>query len=208
MLRFEVLSFALKLNVERGRNSVNVRKNIDYSAMFAALDALIDANLPQMELYHEIGRLISIRQEKGAAIAAAEHLQNTFPEASGFSPRNLRRMREFYHVYADAPELMSEAMSLGWTQNIVILEADLEMRERLWYIREAVRCGWSKSVLVQRIAVSAHLCLDLMEEMCYAEENNFSRDDTDLAEITVSQYNRNANAADGFLRIVAYQLFE
>ena len=151
---------------------MNVRKNIDYSDMFMALDALVTANLPQMELCREIGRLISERHEKGAAIAAAEYLQNTFPETSGFSPRSLRRMREFYCAYASDPGIMNEAMSLGWTQNIVILEADLTMQERLWYIRAAIRFCWSKSILAQKIAVGAHISLDFTEKSCYTKQND------------------------------------
>ncbi len=72
---------------------MNVRKPVDYSAMFSALDTLMAAALPQMELYCEIGRLIGGRPEKGAAVAAAEYLNSTYPDASGFFPRNLRRMR-------------------------------------------------------------------------------------------------------------------
>ena len=65
---------------------MNVRKPVDYSAMFAALDTLMAANLPQMELYCGIGRLVSGRPEKGAAVTAAEHLRGSYPDASGFSP--------------------------------------------------------------------------------------------------------------------------
>jgi len=64
---------------------MNVRKTIDYTAMFAALDALMAADLPQMELYFEIGKLVSGRPEKGAAVAAAEYLCSAYPDASGFS---------------------------------------------------------------------------------------------------------------------------
>ena len=110
---------------------MNVKKHIDYSDMFAELDTLVRAKLPQMEMYYEIGRLISDRQEKGAAVAAAEYLHNTFPEASGFSSRSLRRMREFYRTYVSVPEIMNEAIFLGWTQNIVILETDMTAQERL-----------------------------------------------------------------------------
>ena len=81
------------------RSWINVRKPVDYSAMFAVLDTLMAANLPQMELYCGIGRLVRGRPEKGAAVAAAEYLCAAYPDASGFSPRNLRRMREFYHTY-------------------------------------------------------------------------------------------------------------
>ena len=55
----------------KGEARMNVRKPVDYSAMFAALDTLMTADLPQMELYCEIGRLVSGRPEKGAAVAAA-----------------------------------------------------------------------------------------------------------------------------------------
>ena len=75
---------------------MNIRKNIDYSAMFAALDAALTAELPQMQLCCELGRIVCSLPEKGAAVAAAEYLHSRFPDASGFSPRNLRRMREFY----------------------------------------------------------------------------------------------------------------
>ena len=78
---------------------MNIRKPTDYTAMFAALDAAVAAQLPQMELYREIGREAGGRAEKGAAGAASEYLQAAYPAADGFSPRNLRRMRAFYAAY-------------------------------------------------------------------------------------------------------------
>lgn len=80
---------------------MNVRKPTDYGAMFTSLDALMAVGLRQIELYWEIGKLISARPEKGAAVAA-EYLASTYPGASGFSPRNLRRMREFYRAAGGA----------------------------------------------------------------------------------------------------------
>lgn len=152
---------------------MNAKKSADYSALYAALDTLMAANLPQMELYCEIGRLVSGRQEKGAAVAAAEYLRTAHPDIPGFSPRNLRRMRDFYRAYEDAPKVMVEAMAIGWTQNVVILEAELTAREKAWYIRAVRQFGWSKLKLAERIAVSAHLemGLDLAAEVCYTEEN-------------------------------------
>ena len=152
---------------------MNVRKPIDYSAMFAALDALMAANLPQMELYRSIGRAVSDRSEKGAAVAAAEYLQGTYPDAAGFSPRSLRRMRDFYRTYESAPEIMAEAMTIGWPQNVVIMEADLTLQEKTWYIRSVRQFGWSKLELAKQIVSSAHLeiTLDTSEEVCYTEKN-------------------------------------
>lgn len=107
----------------------------------AALDTLMAANLPQTELYCEIGRLVSGRPEKGAAVVASEYLRAAYPDAFGFSPRNLRRIREFYHAYAGVPEALAQAMAIGWTQNVVILEAELTLQAQAWYIRAIRQFG-------------------------------------------------------------------
>ena len=153
---------------------MNIRKPTDYSTLFAALDELMKANLPQMELYCAIGRAVGSRPEKGAAVAAAEYLQSAYPDTVGFSPRNLRRMRDFYRTYESVPEVMAEAVTIGWTQNVVILEAELTIQEKMWYIRAVRRFGWSKVKLADEIASAAHLeiVLDLEPEVCYTEENN------------------------------------
>ena len=155
---------------------MNVRKQIDYSAMFAALDELMAANLPQMELYRNIGRVVSGRPEKGAAVAAAEYLQVAYPDATGFSPRSLRRMRDFYRTYESAMEVMAEAMTIGWTQNVVIMEAGLTIQEKTWYIRAVRQFGWSKLLLAEQIAASVHLemPLDISGEVCYTEKKSIS----------------------------------
>ena len=150
---------------------MNIRKPTDYSAMYVALDRLIAETLPHVELYFEIGRTVSTRVERGAAVAASEYLQAKYPHATGFSPRNLRRMREFYRAYENTPELVRFAMKLGWTQNVVILEAELTMEGRAWYLRAAEQFSWSKKELTNQISASAHLesALDDAEGMCYTE---------------------------------------
>ena len=152
---------------------MNVRKAIDYSELFEAIDKAVRAALPQMELYREIGRLICERPEKGTAVAVAEHLQSAFSDIGGFSPRNVRRMRDFCLTYKSSPELIDEAMQIGWTQNLVIMESALSLDERGWYIRAARRYGWSKQELTQRIAENAHmdhtLSLDTPLDPCYAD---------------------------------------
>ena len=98
---------------------MNIRKPTDYSILFSELDRLMAEQLSQMNLYCEIGRLVSSKAEKGAAVAASEYLQMTYPAVEGFSPRNLRRM-PFYATYEESPEITRLAMNLGWTQNVAI----------------------------------------------------------------------------------------
>lgn len=135
---------------------MNIRKKVDYSTMFAALDSAMESAPPQVELYCKIGAIICDRPEKGAAVAAAEYLTNQYPDMGGFSPRNVRRMRSFYQMYGDVPELLTEAMHLNWTQNTVIMEAELTMAERSRYIRQADVRGLSKTELLQMIENSAY----------------------------------------------------
>ena len=157
---------------------MNIRKPTDYTAMFAALDKLMAAQLPQMELYCEIGRVVSGRAEKGAAVAASEHLQATYPTAEGLSPRNVRRMRAFYAAYEESPEIMRLAMNLGWTQNVAILEGCGSSAERAWYIRAALHFGWKKAKLLNAIESQAwlHSSLDEQTVSCYTEEKEISQE--------------------------------
>ena len=74
---------------------MNVRKPVDYGTMYRELTASLTQNLLQMDEVYAIGKAISQRPEKGAAVAAAEFLQANFPDRTGFSPRNVRRIRDF-----------------------------------------------------------------------------------------------------------------
>ena len=159
---------------------MNIRNPTDYSTLFSELSAIMIAQLPQMELYCEIGRLVRGRAEKGAAVAASEYLQITCPDVEGFSPRNLRRMRAFYAAYKNFPEIMRLAMELGWTQNVAILERRGNNEERAWYIRAALRFGWKKAKLLEAIGSQAwlHSSLDEQALSCYTEGKEVTQEKT------------------------------
>ena len=170
---------------------MNIRKNIDYSPMFDAMRVAMSTDMPQMKLYCELGRLICQRTEKGAAVAAAEYLQRNYPDVPGLSPRNLRRMRDFYRMYEGNPELLDLAMEIGWTQNVVILEADLNTEERRWYLYAVRQWGWSKAELRRKIEAQAHpdVYLDELEEQCSAGYTNDGHERSN--KITASRHRSN-----------------
>ena len=148
---------------------MNVRKPTDYSAMYGILDQLMGAEFPQMELYFEIGKIVCAHPEKGTAVMAAEYLQANYPEGIGFSPRNLRRMREFYRAYADSLELRMLVLKMGWTQNVAILEGCQSIQERAWYLRAALERRWTKVEQLDQIQSKAWLqsMLDKQTDSCY-----------------------------------------
>ena len=153
---------------------MNVRKPVNYSTMYRELTTIPAKNLPQMIEIHAIGKVISQRPEKGAAVAAAEFLQANFPDRTGFSPRNVRRMRDFYKVYENDQTLLRLAMKIGWTLNVVIIEAELTRDARKWYLEQAREQKWSKAVLLEKLGSAAHLekSLDESKQGWYTKEND------------------------------------
>ena len=123
---------------------MNVRKPVDYGTMCRELTVILAQKISQMIEIYAIGKTISQRPEKGAAVAAAEYLQANFPDRTGFSPRNVRRMRDFYKVYENDQTLLRLAMKIGWTLNVVIMESELTRDVRRWYLKQARERQWSK----------------------------------------------------------------
>ena len=155
---------------------MNIRKSIDYSMMYAAIDVLMQSKLEQTKLFCEIGKVIDERPEKGAAVAAAEYINAAFPDRSGFSPRSLRRMRDFYRAYKNDPDLMEEAMGVSWSLNALIIENCEDHDTRKWYVKACLHYGWSKQELSAKIADSAHknTVLDTETQVWYTEPNSHS----------------------------------
>ena len=154
---------------------MNVRKPVDYGTMYRELAAILARNLLQMDEIYAIGKAISQRPEKGAAVAAAEFLQANFPDRTGFSPRNVRRMRDFYRTYENDEQLLRLAKKIGWTLNVVIMEAELTRDERKWYLEQAREQQWSKTVLQKAIKnneLSMHesFTVDETETTCTKKE--------------------------------------
>ena len=148
---------------------MNVRKPVDYSTMYRELTAILAQNLPQMDEIYAIGKVISQRPEKGAAVAAAEFLQANFPDRTGFSPRNVRRMRDFYRTYENDQTPLWLAMKIGWTLNVVIMEADLIKEQRISCLQRAVSEKLSKEKLLEIIlnGAFAEEPVDESAEICY-----------------------------------------
>ena len=162
---------------------MNFRKPVDYSTMYRELAAILARNLPQMDEIYAIGKVISQRPEKGAAVAAAEFLQANFPDHTGFSPRNVRRMRDFYRTYENDQTLLRLAMKIGWTLNVVIMEAELTSVQRISCLQRTAAEKLSKKKLLEIIlnGVFAEKPIDEPDEICY-NITNTSEDGADQAQ--------------------------
>lgn len=123
------------------------------SAQYEALKAV---NKELISLYWDIGKMIVERQQGaswGESIVEqlAKDLQDDFPSISGFSTRNIWRMRDFYLTYSKNPKLPPLVAEIGWSHNLIIMEKCKDDLEREFYIRMTRKMGWSKAVLIHQI---------------------------------------------------------
>lgn len=144
------------------------------------------SNAQLMELYSLIGKNICEQGEKAFVVHLAEILSEQFPHLKGFSPRNLRRMRDFYVAYRSEPKLMKKAQTLSWTQNTVILECCENNKQRSFYLSLAEKNNLSKLALVKAIKEETFEntlteetiletesdCCPVVSDLCDTEDSN------------------------------------
>ena len=122
----------------------------------AQYEALRAVNKELVALYWDIGRMIVERQQGrswGTAVVRtlADDLQKEFPGMSGFSARNIWRMRDFFLAYHENEKVTPLVAQIGWSHNLVILEQCRDALEREFYLRMTAKFGWSKNVLAHQI---------------------------------------------------------
>lgn len=122
----------------------------------AQYEALRTVNKQLVSLYWDLGKLIVEKQEtlgwgKSVVEKLSVDLQNEFPGITGFSARNLWRIRNFYYEYHENEKLPPLVAEIGWAHNVVILEKCKDENERLFYIKMTKKFGWSKNILIHQI---------------------------------------------------------
>ncbi len=122
----------------------------------ARYEALIAVNRELIELYWDIGKIISIKQKterwgKAVVEKLATDLQVEFSGVKGFSSSNLWRMRNFYNEYKKDEKLAQAVREIGWGHNITILEKVKDPSARHYYITNCRNRGWSRAALEEKI---------------------------------------------------------
>lgn len=130
--------------------------NIKARVRAARLRAVTAVNSELVLLYWQIGREILLRQGKqgwGAKVVdrLSVDLKREFPDVRGFSPRNLKYMREFAQKWPNEPIVQTLSAQLSWSHNTTLLDKIENDDLREWYARQALENGWSLNVLVHQI---------------------------------------------------------
>jgi predicted nuclease of restriction endonuclease-like (RecB) superfamily len=130
----------------------------------ARVQALRAANAELMRVYWHVGRHIA-EQEDAAPVKRGRNapkivqrlsadLRAAYPDASGFSPRNLHYMRDFARAWTEEEMLQRRVATLPWG-HIIELLGIRDPEVRAWY---AERAGeWTRPVLQHHLANDLHL---------------------------------------------------
>jgi len=119
-------------------------------------------NSAMMQMYWNIGKRLSTEKlEKGYGSSVVKRLssdlQQEFPETTGFSPRNLWNMKNFYEFYALADEKVQRCVALlPWRHNILIISKTRTLEEAKYYIDLAHENSLSRDVLLNFIKADSY----------------------------------------------------
>jgi len=114
-------------------------------------------NSAMMQMYWNIGnRLSKEKLEKGYGSSVVKRLsadlQQEFPDTTGFSPRNLWNMKNFYEFYALADEKVQQlAALLPWMHNVLIITKIKTLDEATYYLKLTHENSLSRNVLLNFI---------------------------------------------------------
>lgn len=122
----------------------------------ARLKAGLAVNHELVMLYWQIGKDILAKQRDegwGAKVIdrLSRDLSQAFPEARGFSTRNLKYMRAFAEAWPDEQFVQQLAAQIPWFHNCTLIDHVKHTSERKWYIKKTIEHGWSRNVLVHQI---------------------------------------------------------
>lgn len=129
------------------------------------LEIFANANKSVLELYFCIGEIIENNIQWGNKFIdeLSIELKIRFPNAKGYSPRNLRNMRKYYLSVKDNEELKELSYKIPWSHNTIIMDRIKNDNQKMWYIKETYNNGWSYDYLeiqVKRDAYSRQILGD------------------------------------------------
>lgn len=178
---------------------VDLKKRYKQSQIKAA----IKVNSELIQFYWSLGRdIVKMKSESrwGSKFyeSLSKDLKNTFPDATGFSVRNLNDMRQFYELFPEneiVQQVVAQITSVPWGHIVFIMrKVNKDSKKALFYIQKTIENNWSRSVL------SCFLDTDLYErsqDKLTNFETTLPEPNSDLAnELIKDPYNFNFLSMD------------
>jgi len=124
----------------------------------AQYKAVLGANREQIILYWNIGKIIAqnIKYGKSFIENLARDIKAEFPNAKGYSARNLRYMRTFAELVSDESNLQTVSANLTWSHNTLLFDKTKTFDEYLWYAAQVIENSWSLSSLEYHVETKTY----------------------------------------------------
>lgn len=142
-------------------NEIALTKNNEFQNVVlmikqAQIRAYSAINHELIDLYFSLGKYISVKVEqsnwgKGVVKELADYIAKTAPELTGFSDKNLWRMKQFYETYKDDEKLSPLVRELSWTNNLIIFSRTKSAEERAFYLKKSLQEKYTKRELERQI---------------------------------------------------------
>lgn len=141
-----------------------------------------NANMELIKLYFRLGKIVSENAKYGNRFIEdfSVALKLEFPNTTGFSTRNLSRMKKFYEKYKDLSILPPAVAKLPWTHNCILLDKIKDNNIRNWYAEKCIENGWSKTILDHQIDLQLYQRQAIAEKLTNFE-NKLPASQSELA---------------------------
>ena len=118
--------------------------------------AMVVVNSAMIMTYYEIGTIINQRKVWGSKYI--ENLANDLKEyGKGYSYEQLKRMSHLANEFSNEEIRSHPVTQIPWSTLItVIMSKSKSHAEMLWYIEQTYKNGWSRSMVVNQIAMKAY----------------------------------------------------
>ena len=117
--------------------------------------AMVVVNSTMIMTYYEIGTIINKRKTWGSKYI--KNLANDLKEyGKGYSKRNLQFMSQFANNLTKNDIVKQVASQIPWFTIVVIMQKSSSHEKMLWYINETYKNGWSRSMVLNQIAMASY----------------------------------------------------
>ncbi len=128
-------------------------QNIKQEIRHAQYRAALSVNKELIGLYYNIGQLINKHKTWGSKFIEnlAADIKLSFPDAKGYSVRNLKYMAKFALRFPDFEIVQAVLAQITWYHHIALMDKIKTADEHIWYAEQVFKNGWSRNVLVHQI---------------------------------------------------------
>jgi predicted nuclease of restriction endonuclease-like (RecB) superfamily len=120
--------------------------------------AVLTVNQELIRLYWNIGTIINSHAVWGNKFIEnlAGDIKREFPEATGYSVRNLKYMAQFAHLFSEEQFVQAVLAQITWYHHITLMDKVKDVTQYLWYAEKTIENGWSRNVLVHHIELQLY----------------------------------------------------